>query len=319
MLIQASTLSAIISLLLLPFFFVAGPDYYSSDSYKYFWNFGHPLFFSLANFALLKILFSRSTLSIRIQCLVAIVFTATVGITTELIQAKFSRDPDLGDLSRNFLGLAIALFWFSPQRYSLAKYIRYSGQVICLLALCFMFWVVTGIYIAEYERQQRLPILLNFEKVEDIEQVKSSNNIRISSEVVSEGQKSLKVHLNTGRYSGLAIRKIPSDWSRYQYLALSLYNPLETPIKLTLRIDDITHSRNPKGYSDRFNRRIKLVQGWTHWSIPLADIASAPRTRSLNLNAISNIGLFSSRLSEARIIYLDNVRLLNKPSEKLDQ
>lgn len=319
MLIPATSLSAIISLLLLPFFFIAGPDYYSSDSYKYFWNFGHPLFFSLANFALLTMLFQRSVFSTQIQYLIAIIFTSVAGVTTELIQSNFSRDPDLGDLSRNFLGLAVAIFWLTPQRLFFTKVTRYTGQIVCLLALSFMLWKLVTIYNTELKRQQRLPVLLNFEKPEDREQVRAGDETIISSDIFSEGQKSLKVHLNTGRYSGISIRNIPSDWSHYKQLSLSLYNPLESSVSLTLRIDDMIHSRNPKGYSDRFNRRITLPTGWTHWQIPLAEIASAPRKRSLDLTAISNIGLFSSRLAEPRFIYLDNVRLLSAPAEKLDE
>lgn len=319
MLISATALSAITSLLLLPFFFIAGPDYYSSDSYKYFWNFGHPLFFSLANFALLTMLFQRSVFSTPIQYLIAIIFTSVVGVTTELIQSNFSRDPDLGDLSRNFLGLAVAIFWLTPQRQFFTKFTRYTGQIVCLLALSFMLWELATIYNTELKRQQRLPVLLNFEKPEDREQVRAGDETIISSDIFSEGQKSLKVHLNTGRYSGISIRNIPSDWSHYKQLSLSLYNPLESSVSLTLRIDDIIHSRNPKGYSDRFNRRITLPTGWTHWQIPLAKIASAPRKRSLDLTAISNIGLFSSRLAEPRFIYLDNVRLLSAPAKKLDE
>lgn len=319
MLISATGLSAITSLLLLPFFFIAGPDYYSSDSYKYFWNFGHPLFFALANFALLTILFQRYALNAHIQYLIAITFTAFLGVTTELIQSSFSRDPDLGDLSRNFLGLAVAIFWLSPQRQIFTKATRFAGQAACLLALSFMLWELATIYNTELKRQQRLPVLLNFEKRDDREQVSAGDKTIISSDIFSEGQKSLKVHLNTGRYSGISIRNTPSDWSHYEQLALSLYNPLESSVSLTLRIDDIIHSRNPKGYSDRFNRRIALPTGWTHWQIPLAEIASAPRKRSLDLTAISNIGLFSSRLAEPRFIYLDNVRLLSAPAEKLDE
>lgn len=319
MLISATTLSAIISLLLLPFFFMAGPDYYSADSYKYFWNFGHPLFFSLANFALLSILSQRSSLNTHIQYLIAIAFTAFLGVTTELIQSSFSRDPDLGDLSRNFLGLAVAIFWLSPQRQIFTKATRYAGQAACLLALSFMLWKLATIYHTELKRQQRLPVLLNFEKREDREQVRAGDKTIINSDIFNEGQKSLKIHLNTGRYSGVSTRKLPSDWSHYQQLALSLYNPLELPVKLTLRIDDISHSRNPKGYSDRFNRRIELPQGWTHWRIPLAEIASAPRKRLLKINEISSVALFSSRLTKARYIYLDDVRLLSDPAEKLDE
>lgn len=319
MLISATGLSATISLLLLPFFFIAGPDYYSADSYKYFWNFGHPLFFSLANFALLTMLFKRSALSTPTQYLIAIIFTSAVGVTTELIQSNFSRDPDLGDLSRNFLGLAVAIFWLTPQRQILTKFIGYTGQIVCLLGLSFMLWELATIYNIELKRQQRLPVLLNFEKLEDRDQVSAGDKTIISSDIFSEGKKSLKIHLNTGRYSGVSIRKTPSDWSHYQQLALSLYNPLESYVSLTLRIDDIVHSRNPKGYSDRFNRRITLPTGWTHWQIPLTEIASAPRKRSLDLTAISNIGLFSRRLKEPRFIYLDNVRLLSDPAEKLDE
>lgn len=313
MLNRTITLNLLLCLLVLPFFFVAGPDYYSTDSFKYFWNFGHPIFFALANIALLKILARQRKISLHLQCAIAVIFTAIAGLSIELVQSNFSRNPDIGDFCRNFLGLMIALFWFSTQGRHLAKANLYTGRAVSLLGSAYMLISMLNIYATEYTRLQRLPQLLSFESTSERQQISANNRTVISSDFAAEGAQSLKIYLDRARYSGLSIRKIPSDWSHYQKLALSLYNPTDEPIKLTLRIDDLSHSRNPKkGYSDRFNRQIALSKGWTHWQIPLADIAGAPRGRSLNTQQISNIGLFSSHLSKPRIVYLDNLRLLRE-------
>lgn len=302
----SNSLILFICLLLLPLFFFGGPDYYSSDSFKYAWNFGHPLFFFCANYLLLGSLITNKNKSHINAYLIAALFTLLTGISTELIQAKFSREPSIDDLYRNFLGLAIAIFWFFPPKNII---IIWTGRVISACGLLHMLALVTMLAASEQQRRNNMPILFNFEKIQALQQLGGSANRALTKKYASEGNSSLEIQLSSQPFSGISLKKMPGNWSEYTHFSMDVFNPSNTSILVTIRVDDFQHSRNPKGYSDRFNQRIELVPGWNHWSIALTEIANRPQQRLLSLSNISSIGLFSSGLAEPQSIYLDNVRL----------
>jgi hypothetical protein len=64
--------------------------------------------------------------------------------------------------------------------------------------------------------------------------------------------------------------------------------------------------------NDRFNKSFLLKKGWNSVRIDLEKVANAPRTRKMDMNDVCGLGIFSVRLSQPRVIYLDNVRLLKK-------
>jgi len=71
------------------------------------------------------------------------------------------------------------------------------------------------------------------------------------------------------------------------------------------------HTESAQLYSDRFNRRHLLKQGWNRVSISLDDISGAPKNRVLNLSEVWGIGLFSYNLGTQEKLYLDQLVLIN--------
>jgi hypothetical protein len=167
----------------------------------------------------------------------------------------------------------------------------------------------------EHRLNNQLPLLFGFEEVSDITRIGGNAKIELSGDHVAQGKSSLRILLTPQRYSGISLKKMPGDWCSYHRLSLSFYNSSKQELPLTLRIDDLSHSRKPKGYYDRFNRHRNLPPGWTHWQILLSEIAQAPKQRNLDLSAISVIGIFTRDLQTETLLYLDNVQLLKLDRE----
>jgi hypothetical protein len=92
-------------------------------------------------------------------------------------------------------------------------------------------------------------------------------------------------------------------------LNLRLYNPSAEPLWITCRIHGLAHETGNMAYSDRFNRRFPLQQGWNDLRIELAEVAYAPKTRRMDMAQIVNLGLFTVTVQKSRTLYLDDVRL----------
>ncbi|RME79728.1 MAG: DUF4091 domain-containing protein, partial [Planctomycetota bacterium] len=61
---------------------------------------------------------------------------------------------------------------------------------------------------------------------------------KISSKYVTHGKKSLRLRVPKGYSVGIEPYDFPSDWRKYKYLALDVYNPEEYPIVVNLALSD---------------------------------------------------------------------------------
>jgi hypothetical protein len=89
---------------------------------------------------------------------------------------------------------------------------------------------------------------------------------------------------------------------------IRFYNPSSEPLNLNVRIHDRAHETNYL-FRDRFNLSIQLQPGWTDLEIPLNDVKNAPRDREMNMRQISNLMVFTSRLTSEITLYIDNIYL----------
>ena len=123
----------------------------------------------------------------------------------------------------------------------------------------------------------------------------------------------MKVALNTSLYSGVSLKYFPRNWRHYKYLQLSIFNPDDEPIKVTCRINDMRHTLGNQDYDDRFNQRFSLVKGWNLITVPLDQVASAPKGRKMDLDKVQELGIFATGLSQPKVLYIDYVMLTDTP------
>ncbi len=92
---------------------------------------------------------------------------------------------------------------------------------------------------------------------------------------------------------------------------MSIFNSTQEPLKVTLRIHDYRHIKSEQLYFDRFNRQFILSHGWNDIDVPIEEIRNAPRNRIMDLQAVKDVTIFASRLRTPKVIYIDDVRLVD--------
>ena len=160
-----------------------------------------------------------------------------------------------------------------------------------------------------FESLDEFPVLADFESPWETSRWGGDAEITRDRGFAQNGRYSLKIELNTTTYSGVSLNYFPSDWKGFKDLQFDLFNPSDKALNVTCRIHDALHAENELRYNDRFNRSYRLEPGWNAIRIPLADVAAAPRTRTMNLQAIRDFSIFAVRLSQPQTLYLDHVRL----------
>jgi hypothetical protein len=120
----------------------------------------------------------------------------------------------------------------------------------------------------------------------------------------SHGTRSLRVAVRRGQWPGVRLLCADQDWAGYSVFAFDIQND-EQPFKLSLRIDDALSKDN----SNRYNVAITIARGTNHIRIPLAEVASQPSARPLDLHAIRRVVFFEEWSSAEHIYFLDYVRL----------
>jgi len=155
----------------------------------------------------------------------------------------------------------------------------------------------------------QFPLLSDFETPFEEDRWHRNANSSVDPSVARHGKASLRVEMDTSLYSGVSLVYFPRDWTGYRFLLLDVLNPSSEEINITCRIHDWRHEEGEQRYEDRFNKYIRLRQGWNDLRIDLGEVARAPVGRTMDLGEIRVVGLFASKLPAPRTIFVDHVRL----------
>jgi VanZ family protein len=288
------------------FLFAGKPGFYTARSSLYLWDLGHILLFTLSSLIIIKKIPNFSSRSFTGQLLIVFIFGLFFGILTELIQVEFDRTPDLKDLIRDILGALIGVAFFSPRRYLVSKYFRTIVQFGLLIMVLLEIYPFAKALVDETLAATQFPVLSDLETPLEIDRWLDHSQLQIENGLARNGKASLRVVLTTSKYSGVSLNYFPGDWEGYKYFNFSIFNPDSDTLKIVCRIHDKYHNHD---YSDRFNRNYLLTHGWNDFSIPLAEIRSAPKNRKMDMSQIERIGIFTVRSPRKRIVYFDNFYL----------
>ncbi len=298
-----SWLSGLFIVLVVPFFFIGGPDGLSPTLIKNAWNFGHIIFFTV--FMLLVQSFRplahwRSWVFITLLAL-------GVGMAIEFVQRFVGRESSWDDVLHNLFGVWLGLFWGQKPTRPI-----WLLRCISLLLVAPAFWLVVYSAMADIVMREQFPLVNSFESRFELAQVRANPRQVTTQQVNSlhtHGAYGLQVELGTQKYAGLNLVGPYGDWSGYQFLQMDFYNPDSEPLELVLKISDSNHDHGKNNYNDRFNRKLVLMQGWNQVQVDLNDVRSAPRNRAMRMDEISGMAIFVMKLSKPRVFYWDNVRL----------
>ncbi len=290
------------------FLFSGGLGNFVIRSAKELWNLGHIVYFSLTIYFLVETGVLKK-LSLPSQWLVFLLLSFLWGTLIEVLQYGTQRTPDMADILRDLTGCLLVLS-FHPKllnftRLIFTKLIRLGVSVLLIVQLYPLVVSLTDEATAAFQ----FPVLSNFETAFELTRWDGDAGKEIVRGASNNYQ--LKISLTTSTYSGVGLKYFPSNWAGYKSVNLRVFNPLTRSLTITVRVHDAQHQTGPVAYShdDRFNKRIRLFQGWNELSIPLSAVEMAPRQRKMDMTRISDISLFVVRLPEPVVIYLDSIRL----------
>ncbi len=297
----------VLALVCLPLLFVGGPGPYSMRTFSYAWGLGHLVCFALWGWLYLR---WRIGQPLWRQAFEVLLLALLLGAGTELLQAMIGRQATWQDLGNDVLGALLALV-FSPQlKHRLQRWPLWGMRLPTLLLVGWIVLPFLQVMTDDLVAHQQFPLLSGFETPLEPSRWGGNSSRRLDHDISASGSAALRVDLNTDRYSGLALKHFPADWSRYRALSLQLYNPQPVPFELHFRIHDQAHRASDYRYSDRFNTSLLLQPGWTELEFSLGEMAKAPKGRQMDLSRIAGMVLFVGKLEEPKTFYLDDVQLI---------
>jgi VanZ family protein len=290
-------------------FFVGGPNIHSSRHFKAFWNLGHILFFALLPYLLFS---HRRWLEGRFsaQSLIVLGICLVLGILIELFQYDFQRTPDVGDVCRDVIGGLVGVFFYLDSRKNLRPKVLAACQIITVGLVGLQVYPLLAALADEYLAGRQFPVLSGFETPWEAARWKGGAAFAIDSSVHLEGKRSLRVLLGTERYSGIRLEYFRNNWRGAKSFRFSVFNPSQQGVSLKCKIFDQQHEKHWWRYSDRFNHRYELSSGWTTIEIDARDIRNAPKGRQIDMGHITGVEIYTIKLAQPRVIYIDEVRLV---------
>ena len=290
--------------------FLGGPGYYASRSVRHLWDAGHILYFALLTLVLIRWRVI-SAMPIVWQWITILVITLTAGIAIELLQYGTARSPNTGDILRDLTGSLLVLVFGPPASRLRPAHRRYVLQLAVTVITLVQLWPLTRSLVDEAVAWYQFPLLSGFETPFEIDRWEGGSRLSVKSVSPFTSNRLLKVSLTTDEYSGAALKYFDGDWSSAHTLKISFYNPDTRPLQITCRLHDHLHSDGNGQYEDRYNRRFTLKPGWNLIAIDLEEVKHSPSNRAMDMSRIRGVMCFAVSLPEARIVYLDDVRLVD--------
>jgi hypothetical protein len=228
----------------------------------------------------------------------AFAFAVTVGGLVEIVQPAFGHSTQWRDLVTDALGAVTGLAivaWLDARGAPRLRRAAFAG--VAAAAALPVIWPIGDALLGYAARVVRFPTLLVPASHADRYFLRTRG---VTVEVArlpapwaqQDDESSLHLRITGTSWPGVSLDEPAADWSGRSHLVLDLTNPAHQPLALTLRVHDAAHDNRA---DDRFNRRFELPPARRQrLRIPLADVASAPAARQLDLTRIAGLAIFAS-------------------------
>lgn len=245
--------------------------------------------------------------------LAALVMAGLLGALIEVAQSFTGRDAAMMDLVRDGLG-ALALLLATRAVMGRPWRSTFPRMTLAIVALALTAWAfrspVEGL-LAYRQRDAAFPVLCSFDSNWTMRFADTRN---VDLQIVARPNdwnngvvdRVARLTYRTAQYPAFILREPHGDWSGFDVLAMTLFNPEGEELSLNVRIDDAKHNGR---YNDRYGGKITLPSGATEVVIPLQDVRDAPRSRKMDLTQVRSVTLFADRPDRARVVYLAEIRL----------
>jgi hypothetical protein len=244
-------------------------------------NLGHPIAFALLAHAGFRMLRARQPLPAPAPWLTVLLCAAAFGLATEAIQRLVGRDSSWLDFGNDVLGAGFGLLLHARREHRFSRVASIAAAVVVLLATGPFLWTVA----AYGFRAARAPVLW-----------------RPDAALIQRFS-----HWQGGTYPGLVIEEPLADWSGYGALVVELRNLRDVASPVTILVHDRLHDL---AYEDRYNQVFEMpAHGSQVLRIPLEKVRVAPRSRTMDMTAISSLLVFQTAANEPPRFQVNEIRL----------
>ncbi len=134
--------------------------------------------------------------------------------------------------------------------------------------------------------------------------------VSLSERNVSHGRSALRLDLSDRRQRLLTTTDLPSDWSAYEILAFSIFNPAEKVQSGLIQIIDSRADDEQADWGGQSyrGRNVFMVPGWNHYEFKVRNMMVEEGDRALATGAIRKLVLDFGQLGGE--LFLDNLRLV---------
>lgn len=274
-------------------------------------NAGHAILFFVIAFIVCSLLHvSRYKRSPMLSALFALSASILFGGAVEIVQGFVGREPSWGDLWLDaqgaIAGICIFLVLFT-KRVSRVVSLMLAGALIFNSLSLPIRWLI-----AEQQRALCFPVIADFENrwltlfIDDRSKAKA--RVVATPEVWHNNVSGrvLQTVFGEGRWPSVVFFEPEPNWQGHSSFSFEVFNPADTPVKLSLRIDDTAYSNT---YKDRFNTSIEVKPGYSKVSIPFSQIVALKSGRQMDMSSINQLILFTGRQKTPVTLYFDDFKL----------
>ncbi len=242
--------------------------------------------------------------------LFAFVTATALGAVTELVQFFGLRDADPVDFFRNTAGAAAFLTF----RWALDKGPDRKRVMAAVSAVALLLAVLAPVAVrmADYRaRDSSFPVLYEFESrwertfVHPVAAGLEPDDLPAGFGEPA-GRRSGRWTFYARPWPGLAIREPVPDWTSYRAIRFEIWSGLDRPVPMTLMAEDRRHH---PGSGDRARVRFTVEPGRNTIRIGLDEIRSAPPSRSLEMDQVALLMIYTKRPEEPFTLWIDSIRL----------
>lgn len=214
-----------------------------------------------------------------------------VAVVTEIAQQFTGREASWSDLMANVFGIVIGLSLRRLTAGGSAGLAGARGTAWCLVLLIAALGAVLPVAFAigrGIELERRFPVLVDPEMPGVSDMIASMRgHVSVNVRVAETG---IVVGLPPEPMPGVVVSRFLPDWRGFTWVVLDVENRGDSELALETHLGDRDSSF---GYFDRFNARHRIAaHGRERIRYVLADLAVAPRGRTMDLARMSAIALF---------------------------
>jgi len=291
--------------------FTEHPFNESERTYKAFWNTGHLYFFAILIWLVLQHPALQHKSVFRLLAMSVLISLISGGMI-EVIQLAVGRDMDIGDVLLDVLGGLLGCLIILLQTVAFKVWQKRLALLAVMLVLLLAYIPFLILVYDDYLIKNNFPVIADFESTFEKSRWYGVNvqSLSIDDTTVRSGEHSLKSEFALGEFPALELEGFTDDdWSEYQWFKLSLFNDQPEPVEVEIKVYDRQHQANNYRYSDRFNRVLRLQQGWNDFAVPVNEILNAPEGRRMDPTEIYEFSIFLYKPIKPLVLYVDDIYL----------